>query len=155
MNKTPENSISLFDRIVNILEEARSNVVRSVNSNMVTAYWLIGREIVHELQGGLERADYGKQVIEDLSERLTKQYGKGFSTTNLWYVRQFYQAYPDRLSILHPTGGELEDAGKLHPTSGELSKEEKSYPEASQSVSNSIHLPAEKELKKCFSPQLS
>jgi len=46
---------------------------------MVTAYWLIGREIVMELQGGDERAEYGKQVIENLSERLTNRYGKGFS----------------------------------------------------------------------------
>jgi hypothetical protein len=85
------NNDSLFSRVVTILENARPNVVRSVNSNMVLAYWLIGREIVQELQGGKERAEYGTQVIEDLSERLTKQYGKGFSTTNLWYFRQFYQ----------------------------------------------------------------
>ncbi len=51
---------TLFDRVVSILEEARSNVVRAVNSNMVMAYWLIGREIVEEIQGGDKRAEYGK-----------------------------------------------------------------------------------------------
>ena len=50
----------LFDRIVSILEQARVNVVHAVNSNMVIAYWLIGREIVQEIQGGEERAEYGK-----------------------------------------------------------------------------------------------
>ncbi|MBV5327153.1 MAG: DUF1016 domain-containing protein, partial [Chlorobium sp.] len=57
---------SLFQRVAAILEQARANVVRSVNSNMVLAYWLIGREIVQELQGGEERAEYGKQVLEVL-----------------------------------------------------------------------------------------
>jgi len=49
----------LFDRIVAILEQARSNVVRAVNSNTVVAYWLIGREIVLEIQQGEQRAEYG------------------------------------------------------------------------------------------------
>ena len=46
----------LFTRVVSILEEARSNVVRAVNNNMVIAYWLIGREIVQAIQGGEKRA---------------------------------------------------------------------------------------------------
>ena len=87
---------TLFDRVATILEEARSNVVRAVNSNMVIAYWLIGREIVQELQGGEERAAYGKKVIEDLSAKLTARYGRGFSTTNLRYFRTFYVVYGDR-----------------------------------------------------------
>ncbi|MEI6756316.1 MAG: DUF1016 N-terminal domain-containing protein, partial [Chlorobium sp.] len=65
---------TLFDRVVQILEQARANVVRSVNTNMVTAYWLIGREIVVEIQSGKERAVYGKQVIEVLSQQLSAQY---------------------------------------------------------------------------------
>ncbi|MDT8389020.1 MAG: PDDEXK nuclease domain-containing protein [Lentisphaeria bacterium] len=97
----------LFDRVVSILEQARGNVVRTVNTNMVMAYWLIGREIVQELQDGEERAEYGKQVIEDLSIQLRTRYGKGFSTSNLWYFRQFYLAYEHRMEIPHPMGGEL------------------------------------------------
>ena len=50
----------LFNRVVSILDQARSNVVRSINSNMVAAYWLIGREIVEELQEGEKRTGYGK-----------------------------------------------------------------------------------------------
>ncbi|MEY4592832.1 MAG: hypothetical protein RIR18_1727 [Pseudomonadota bacterium] len=110
---------NLLDRVVSILEQARSNVVRAINSNMVVAYWLIGREIVQALQGGEERAEYGKQVIAKLSEDLNRRYGKGFSTSNLWYFRQFYQAYPGNLRILHPLGGELAAPEKLFPAGGE------------------------------------
>ena len=83
----------LFGRIVSILEQARGNVVRSVNSNMVTAYWLIGREIVQEIQKGEARADYGETVLRKLSVRLNARYGRGFSNSNLKYFRQFYQVY--------------------------------------------------------------
>lgn len=85
----------LFDRIVSILEQARLNVVRAVNSNMVTAYWAIGREIVMEIQEGEERADYGLKVIPLLAEKLTSAYGQGFSETSLRYFRVFYLTYPE------------------------------------------------------------
>ena len=96
----------LLERVVAILEQARGNVVRAVNTQMVWAYWLIGREIVQELQGGEERAAYGKSTVADLSVRLTQRYGKGFSATNLWYFRQFYLAFEARQHIPHPPGGE-------------------------------------------------
>lgn len=100
---------ALFERIVAILEEARGNLVRAVNTQMVTAYWLIGREIVEEIQGGEDRAEYGKQVVESLSARLTERYGNGFSVTTLQYFRKFYMAYPDRCSsIPRPAGVEFE-----------------------------------------------
>ena len=63
---------------------------------MVIAYWLIGREIVQELQSGDERAAYGEKVLSQLSTSLTKRYGKGYSITNLRYFRLFYQTYADR-----------------------------------------------------------
>lgn len=82
MNKTGKTLVKvdrspdiLFKRVVAILEQARANVVCSVNSNMTAAYWLIGQEIVQELQRGENRAEYGKRVIGDLSDRLTKRYG--------------------------------------------------------------------------------
>ena len=92
-----------------ILEQARANVVRSVNSNMVLAYWLVGREIIEEAQAGEERAEYGKQVIEKLSGQLTDTFGKGFSVANLKLFRQFYQAFHDRLEIGYPAGSFLPD----------------------------------------------
>ncbi len=107
------NDSALFDRIVAILEQARSNVVRAVNSNTVVAYWLIGREIVKELQKGEERAEYGKRVIEDLSNRLTERYGKGFSVPNLRNFRKFYVMFQDRKpEIRYPLGSELSVPGK-------------------------------------------
>ena len=87
----------LFDRVTSILDQARANVVRSVNNQMVIAYWLIGREIVEAAQGGDKRAEYGKKVLEELSARLSHRYGKGFSVTNLRYFRSFYQTYSERL----------------------------------------------------------
>jgi predicted nuclease of restriction endonuclease-like (RecB) superfamily len=111
----------LFDRVVSILEQARANVVRSINNSMVIAYWLIGLEIVQELQGGDERAEYGKQVIERLSAKLTYKYGRGFSTTNLRYFRTFYTVYSDRVpEIRHIACGEFKTSGKRHTQSGVL-----------------------------------
>jgi len=86
----------MLDRIVGILEQARDSVVRAVNSEMVLAYWHIGREIVEHLQSGSDRASYGEQLIEALSAQLQERVGKGYSATNLKYFRQFYQVYADR-----------------------------------------------------------
>ncbi len=58
-----DDESSLFQRIASILERAKGDVVRSVNSSMVLAYWLIGREIVQEMQSGEERAEYGQQIV--------------------------------------------------------------------------------------------
>jgi predicted nuclease of restriction endonuclease-like (RecB) superfamily len=99
---------SLMDRVVSILEQSRANVARSINSNIVIAYWLIGREMVVALQGGGERAEYGERLLVELSEQLTKRYGRGFSVTNLRYFRLFYQAFNDRApEIHHSTSDEL------------------------------------------------
>jgi predicted nuclease of restriction endonuclease-like (RecB) superfamily len=111
----------LFDRVVSILEQARANVVRAVNNNMVIAYWLIGREIVQVLQGGDKRAEYGKEVVKQLSVLLTGKYGKGFSLTNLWYFRQFYAVFADRHpEILHKLCDESGLDKKLHKPCGEF-----------------------------------
>ena len=87
---------ALFDRVAAILDRARTKVVQAVNSEMIIAYWLIGREIVQEIQAGDERAAYGKKTLADLSEKLGVRYGKGFSVTNLRYFRLFYQTYAHR-----------------------------------------------------------
>lgn len=94
--KPAKRTPRLFDRVAAILEEARSRVVRTVNTQMVIAYWLIGREIVQEEQGGRKRASYGDALLEDLSRRLTKRYGKGYSVANLRNFRQFHLVFADR-----------------------------------------------------------
>jgi predicted nuclease of restriction endonuclease-like (RecB) superfamily len=146
IKKVKKRSVSdaLFGRVAAILEQARSNVVRTVNTTMVTAYWLIGREIVQAIQGGRKRAEYGQQIIEELSVRLTERYGKGYSSPTLWNFRQFYQVYADRNEILSPTGRELNIDKKLslpgresgknqHPAGGELAILKKQYPAGTQS----------------------
>ena len=118
----PTNIDGLFDRVATILDQARTAVVRSVNNHMVLAYWHIGREIVETLQGGDERAEYGKRVVAELSGRLATKYGRGFSTTNLWYFRQFYLVFSDRKpEILHKACGESGVPEKLHKPCGESS----------------------------------
>ena len=93
--------VQLFERVASILEAARAETVRAVNSRMVLAYWLIGREIVEELQEGDERAAYGKNLIRDLSQRLTAKFGSGYSPDNLWHFRKFFLAYADRSASIH------------------------------------------------------
>jgi hypothetical protein len=91
----------LFDRVADIIEQARGNIVRAVNRNMVLAYWLIGREIVEEIQGGKGRAAYGRKVLGELSRKLTERYGEGFSVTNLQNFRVFFQTYAYRALQIH------------------------------------------------------
>ncbi len=109
---------SLYNDIKIILEDARQRSYRAVNFLMVEAYWNIGRLIVEEEQKGKRRADYGSFLIEGLSKKLTKDFGKGFSENNLWYMRQFFISFP----ILHAVRGELKNLGttKLHAMSGEF-----------------------------------
>jgi predicted nuclease of restriction endonuclease-like (RecB) superfamily len=93
----------LFAEVAGILEHARRQTVRSVNTYMVTAYWLIGWRIVEAEQGGETRAGYGERLIEGLSVRLTKRFGRGFSMPNLRNFRGFYLAFQERLSEIRYT----------------------------------------------------
>ncbi len=86
VNAPPE----VLEDIRQLILQARNRMARAVNSQIVNAYWNIGRLIVEEEQKGSATASYGEQLIERLAERLTKEFGNGFSTTNLMYFRQFY-----------------------------------------------------------------
>ncbi len=96
----------LFQKVTKYIDSARNNIVRSVDSEMVQAYWLIGRDIVEEEQHGQQRAQYGKQLLPALSKKLTLKYSKGFSVSTLRDVRQFYIVYSS-LPIHHAVRGEL------------------------------------------------
>ena len=101
---------ALYGRVRQILESARTSAARSVNTAQVVANWMVGREIVEEEQQGRERAGYAEGLVATLSERLSGDYGAGYSAQNLWYMRQFYLAYPELTSarkILHAVRGEL------------------------------------------------
>ena len=79
--------------IGDLLAAARSNVARQVNNELLSTYWNIGRIIAEYEQTVPERADYGKQTLKELSKALTNEFGKGFSVSNIQFMRRFYQTY--------------------------------------------------------------
>ncbi|WP_301102252.1 PDDEXK nuclease domain-containing protein [Propionivibrio sp.] len=85
---------ALYGRAREILEAARSNIARTVNTTQVIANWLVGRKIVEEEQAGKRRAGYGDALLTDLAERLFREFGKGWSVRQLEYCRSFYLSYP-------------------------------------------------------------
>lgn len=96
----PENNIikidsvnSLYGQISDILKEARTKVSTTINTAMVAAYWHIGKLIV-EAQGGESKARYGDGLIDTISSKLTKEFGRGFKRSNLRDMRQFYLTFP-------------------------------------------------------------
>ena len=86
------------DEIKQIVTEARQKAYIAINSAMVEAYWLMGKRIVEEEQQGKERADYGTQLLKELSTELTQEFGKGFSVPSLYNYRLFYQTFPEIFS---------------------------------------------------------
>ena len=92
------NSNQLYGQIKEILTTARAKAYSAVNFAMVEAYWLIGKQIV-EAQDGNERAEYGTQLLKYLSEKLTRDFGKGFEERELRKIRQFYLTFPIRDSL--------------------------------------------------------
>lgn len=110
--------LPLYERIRQILESARTNMARTVNTTQVVANWLIGREIVEEEQKGERRAVYGEQLIAELSEKLQKDFGIGYGTTNLKLFRQFFLAYPSFLKgrIGHTLSDQSLSAGETQVT---------------------------------------
>lgn len=74
---------NFHSQIVNLLHSARTKVLRSVNQTMVITYFEIGKMIIEEEQGGKMRADYGKEILKELSVVLSIEFGKGFSVKNL------------------------------------------------------------------------
>jgi len=77
MTNKPSNT-KFFSQIVDLLQSARNNIMRTINQTMVTTYFEIGRKIVEEEQNGKDRAEYGKSLLIDLSKVLTKEFGKVF-----------------------------------------------------------------------------
>lgn len=87
-----------YEQIKCILSEARDKVYQTANFAMVEAYWDIGKSIV-EQQDGYEKAEYGTRLIAELSKQMTIDFGKGFTPTNLKYMRQFYLTFPIRHAL--------------------------------------------------------
>lgn len=100
-------NLNLIKDIKAIIEESKRLVVRNVNTIMLQTYWNFGKRIVEEEQNGNDKANYGKYIIKNLSNELSKEYGRGFSSTNLKMMRRLYNEYQigqtlsDRLSWSH------------------------------------------------------
>ena len=109
MKNLTENSeyMKLIENIKQIINEAKYNIAKSVNTNMVQAYWNIGRYIVEFEQGGSFKAKYGEALLTNLSKDLKLRFGRGYSRPNLNNMRKFYIYYPicqniyDKLSWSH------------------------------------------------------
>jgi predicted nuclease of restriction endonuclease-like (RecB) superfamily len=99
LSKEVQN-IMLFHQVAELLQNARQQVLRTVNSTMTFTYFEIGRMIVEEEQNGKDRAEYGKQVLKGLSEQLTSEFGKGFSIDILERIRKFYLVYSKSETLL-------------------------------------------------------
>lgn len=93
-SELPMTQDALFQTISLLIEQARQQVQRSVNTAMVQTYWHIGRVIVEDEQQGQSRAAYGAQQLQHLSQQLTDAFGKGFDARNLRNMRGFYMTYP-------------------------------------------------------------
>ncbi|MEQ4923916.1 PDDEXK nuclease domain-containing protein [Proteus hauseri] len=96
-----DTHIPLLTNIRKLLTQGRKQTAQLVNNIMVQTYWEIGRLIVEDEQQGLVRAEFGKGVLKSLSIELTKEFGKGFDTSNLRYMRQFYLKFPICDAVRH------------------------------------------------------
>jgi len=83
----------LIEQIQTVLFESRKNVAKEVNTQLLQAYWNIGRLIIEYEQDNNIRAEYGKQTLKEISKTLTKKIGRGFSVSNLQFMRRFFQKY--------------------------------------------------------------
>ena len=108
----------MFEKVSQLLTDARTQVVRSVNKTMVYVYYEIGKLIVEEEQNGKDRAEYGKSVLKNLSIRLIEKMGRGFSVDNLENMRKFYAAY----SISETLSRKLETSTQKSETMSRVSE---------------------------------
>ena len=97
---TPNNYDTIHAGIVGLLEDARRVVARNVNALITASYWEIGRRIVEAEQGGHEKGEYGEMLIKRLAQDLSARFGRGFGWRNLFQMRAFYLAWPDKLQTL-------------------------------------------------------
>ena len=96
--ETNQSLDMLIADFIELIQYARQITAKQVNLVQLMTYYSLGKWIVEEQQEGKERAKYGKQVLKKISESLTKEFGRGFSETNLEYARKFYFTYADRIS---------------------------------------------------------
>lgn len=100
-----QQNIQIFDDIKSLIEQTKQNISISVNSSLTLLYWKIGKQINNEILKN-SRAEYGKEILHTLSAKLTKEYGKGYTKTNLLNMIKFNTIFDD-LEIVHSLSGQL------------------------------------------------
>lgn len=95
----------IFSDVRQLISRAKQQVAVTVNATLTHLYWQIGQRIHQEVLGG-ERAEYGKQIIATLAKELTKEFGRGWSSRNVAYMLQFYEAFPQS-QIVHTLSAQL------------------------------------------------
>jgi len=96
---------TLLSEVSGLLEHARQAAGRSVNAVMSATYWQIGQRIVEQEQKGSDRASYGEELVASLARDLTARFGRGFSRTNVFQMRQFFLAYREKIQTLSGFSG--------------------------------------------------
>ncbi len=97
-----ENDLIAYEKTKNIFEDARQIIntarrraYKAADTSLIMQNWLLGKRIAEEILEGEDRAKYGAGVIKNLSQKLTQEYGKGFTKNNLYYCKQFYETFPN------------------------------------------------------------
>ena len=140
MTKIEKNiNLDFYNKIAELLRKARKTVVQSVNKTMVYTYFEIGKTIVEEEQKGKIRAEYGKKIIKELSQKLIHEFGKGFSSRNLEQMRKFYLVYGKQV--------ETEKNQKTQTLSAKLDKTDNQYPKFNLSWSHYLFLMGLEDIK--------
>lgn len=99
VNHCPKSVLELIKNISQVIIESKKKVVISVNTTLLDAYWNTGKLIVEEEQKGSSKSTYGTSTLRTISKELSKNYGKGFSVTNLQTMRKFYLAYRNQETL--------------------------------------------------------
>lgn len=94
-----KNNIQMIEEIKEVIINSRNKISYEINNTMLLAYWNVGRIIVENEQNGNIKAEYGKQVLKELSKELRKVLGTGFSVSNLQYMRRFYLKYQKQQTL--------------------------------------------------------
>jgi hypothetical protein len=123
---------AFIEDIRRLIHSARATVAHGVDLVQVYANFEIGRCIVEFEQQGKGRAAYGKEVVKALAERLTDEFGSGFSERNLAYMRTFYLLYRERSSILQTLSAKSVSGKKLQTVSAKLPQDEKGQAQTQQ-----------------------
>jgi hypothetical protein len=113
---TGQQETRLFRDACQIIEKAQATAYHAVDVTLIKRNWLLGMRIQHEVLKD-KRAEYGEQVVKNLSKRLTEKYGKGFSRNNLYRNVLFFKSHPD---IFHAVSGNIEIVPSLTGQSGKV-----------------------------------